>query len=296
MRKFSMCQPCRAFVACPGGYGTFDELFEVLTLMQSGKIELAEHMPVVLFGVKFWKSVVNFEYLLESGVISPGDVDRLFFTDSIDDAFNHITAKLLEYEAAKAVKEAAAAAAALAAASSAAAAANRLAMQSATKAAAAHKAAVAAVAEGGDGLALEELPQVTGRPPMHPPLRVSNSAVFRETADDGAFMTRSPLPDITTSSAAMTAAAAGIDSETSTPDIPSGARSAVITPQVSAPIVPSLANVSSATSSGSSSSSNGDAVNAQHADSAGGASITSPGSSSGSEPTAATSEKVGTGV
>jgi hypothetical protein len=106
MRKFVMCNSCRCFIAGAGGYGTFDELFEVLTLMQSGKIEFADLMPVVLFGVDFWKGVVNFDALLDRGVISEHDIDRLFFTDSVDDAFAHITAKLVQYEAAKAAKAA----------------------------------------------------------------------------------------------------------------------------------------------------------------------------------------------
>ena len=49
-RKYALCWPSRALVACPGGYGTFDELFEVLTLLQSGKISLGNTVPVVLFG------------------------------------------------------------------------------------------------------------------------------------------------------------------------------------------------------------------------------------------------------
>lgn len=108
MRKFMMCMPCRAFVACPGGYGTYDELFEVLTLMQSGKIEFADYMPVVLFGVEFWKSVVNWENLYSYGVIGQKDIDRLFFTDSPDEAFQHITSRLLEYEKVRAAANASA--------------------------------------------------------------------------------------------------------------------------------------------------------------------------------------------
>jgi uncharacterized protein (TIGR00730 family) len=101
-RKAAMCTPCRAFIATPGGYGTFDELFEVLTLMQAGKIELAEHMPVVLFGTDFWRRVVDWDALLAFGVISERDITRLFFTDSVEDAYAHVTARLLDYEAAKA--------------------------------------------------------------------------------------------------------------------------------------------------------------------------------------------------
>lgn len=49
-QKYALCWPSRALIACPGGFGTFDELFEVLTLLQSGKISLGDTMPIVLFG------------------------------------------------------------------------------------------------------------------------------------------------------------------------------------------------------------------------------------------------------
>lgn len=130
-RKFSMCAPTRAFVACPGGYGTADELFEVLTLLQSGKIEQQALMPVVLFGVAFWKTVVNWQALADYGTISQFDVDRLLFTDSVDEAFEHITHKLLLWEAEKAKATAAAAAALAKTALSAAAQAHAAALQAA---------------------------------------------------------------------------------------------------------------------------------------------------------------------
>lgn len=97
-RKYALCAPSRALIACPGGYGTFDELFEVLTLLQSGKIPAADTMPVVLFGEVFWRRVVDFDFLIEAGVISELDKARLFFTDDVDAAFDHITKKLLEWE------------------------------------------------------------------------------------------------------------------------------------------------------------------------------------------------------
>ena len=101
MRKVSMVYTCRAFIAMPGGFGTLDELFEVLTLMQSKKIENAELMPVVLFGEAFWRRVVDWPALLELGTISQSDLDRLFFTSSVDDAVAHVTGRLRAYEAAK---------------------------------------------------------------------------------------------------------------------------------------------------------------------------------------------------
>ncbi len=87
---------------CPGGFGTFDELFELLTLMQSGKVELAEHLPIVLLGERFWRRVVDWQALLDFGTIAQADLDRLFFTDSVDEAFAHATERLLAYERARA--------------------------------------------------------------------------------------------------------------------------------------------------------------------------------------------------
>lgn len=76
-----------------------DELFEVLTLLQSGKIEHPFDMPIVLLDSKFWKSVVNWQALADYGVVSQYDVDRLFFTDSVDEAFEYITKGLVKWEA-----------------------------------------------------------------------------------------------------------------------------------------------------------------------------------------------------
>ena len=108
MRKQAMCYPCRAFICTPGGYGTMDELFEVLTLLQCGKIDHSEHLPVVLFGERFWRTAVNFEALRDFGTISQSDIDRLFFTDSVDAAFAHVTEKLHDFERAHVTAAAAA--------------------------------------------------------------------------------------------------------------------------------------------------------------------------------------------
>ena len=75
----------------PGGFGTLDELFEMLTLVQTGK---AQPMPFVLFGKEFWNEVVNFEALARRGVISQADVDQLFFAETVDEAFVHLTRHL----------------------------------------------------------------------------------------------------------------------------------------------------------------------------------------------------------
>jgi hypothetical protein len=92
MRKFWFLYLSRAIVVFPGGFGTMDELMEVLTLIQTGK--LRKKIPVVLYGRDFWESVLNFDHLVDWGVISPDDLKLFFFTDSVDDAYQHIVRHL----------------------------------------------------------------------------------------------------------------------------------------------------------------------------------------------------------
>ena len=91
-RKFWMVYHCQALIVAPGGLGTFDELFEVLTLKQTGKVQ--KDLPVVLIGKEFWKTVINWEALFKFGTISKKDVDDLFFTDSADEAAAYIIDRL----------------------------------------------------------------------------------------------------------------------------------------------------------------------------------------------------------
>ncbi|KAG5189184.1 hypothetical protein JKP88DRAFT_160854 [Tribonema minus] len=91
-RKFWMVYHCQALVVAPGGFGTLDELFEVLTLKQTGKIQ--KTLPVVLFGKTFWQAVVNWQALVDFGTIAQEDVDSLFFTDSEQEAFQFLVASL----------------------------------------------------------------------------------------------------------------------------------------------------------------------------------------------------------
>ena len=92
MRKFWFVYPAKALIVFPGGFGTMDELFEVLTLIQTKKPRKA--MPVVLFGKQFWDDVLNFEALVHWGVVSPQDLDIFLKTDSVDEAFTYVTGKL----------------------------------------------------------------------------------------------------------------------------------------------------------------------------------------------------------
>jgi len=92
MRKFWFVYPAKALVVFPGGFGTMDELFEVLTLIQTKKP--SKTMPVILFGSEFWDEVINFEALARWGVVSAADLDIFHKTDSVDDAFQYLTGKL----------------------------------------------------------------------------------------------------------------------------------------------------------------------------------------------------------
>jgi hypothetical protein len=72
----------------PGGFGTLDELFEILTLIQTEKIN--RKFPIVMFGSEFWNSLINTEVFKEYGVISNSDLDHILVTDSIDEAYEHV--------------------------------------------------------------------------------------------------------------------------------------------------------------------------------------------------------------
>jgi hypothetical protein len=92
MRKFWFVYPAKALVVFPGGFGTLDELFEVLTLIQTKMPRKA--MPVVLFGTEFWDELIDFGALVKWGVISPTDLDIFYKTDSVDDAFEYLRSSL----------------------------------------------------------------------------------------------------------------------------------------------------------------------------------------------------------
>jgi uncharacterized protein (TIGR00730 family) len=88
IRKMHFLMRARALVAFPGGFGTFDELFETLTLIQTGKVE---PVPVVLFGRKFWDRAVDFQALVEEGMISQGDLDLFTYTETAAEAWEIIS-------------------------------------------------------------------------------------------------------------------------------------------------------------------------------------------------------------
>ncbi len=87
MRKMHFLQRAKAVCIFPGGFGTFDELFEALTLIQTGKIE---PMPVILFGSKHWKRMVDWDYMAECGLIGPNDLNLITFCDTAEEAWKVI--------------------------------------------------------------------------------------------------------------------------------------------------------------------------------------------------------------
>ncbi len=95
MRKFWFTYLAKAIVFFPGGFGTMDELFEMLTLLQTHKIR--KHMPIVLYGSEFWRTVVDFDALVNYGTIDAKDLDLVMITDSLDEAYEHLTRELTDY-------------------------------------------------------------------------------------------------------------------------------------------------------------------------------------------------------
>lgn len=87
MRKMHFMMRAKAMVAFPGGFGTLDELFEVITLVQCKK---AKPVPIVLYGSDYWKRLINFDVLVEEGTISPDDLDLFVYVDDPADAWRSI--------------------------------------------------------------------------------------------------------------------------------------------------------------------------------------------------------------
>lgn len=87
IRKMHFLMRAKALVAFPGGFGTLDELFEALTLVQTGKVE---KLPILLFGKEFWHNLVNFDYLVDQGTISKGDLDLFRYVNTAEEAWEII--------------------------------------------------------------------------------------------------------------------------------------------------------------------------------------------------------------
>jgi uncharacterized protein (TIGR00730 family) len=88
MRKFWFAYLAKALVIFPGGFGTFDELFEILTLAQTDK--LAKKILVVIYGSEYWKNLINFQAMIDSGTISAADLDLFKLVDSPEEGFEYL--------------------------------------------------------------------------------------------------------------------------------------------------------------------------------------------------------------
>ncbi|MGE5600191.1 MAG: LOG family protein [Pseudomonadota bacterium] len=96
LRKMHFLLRARAVAVFPGGFGTFDEFFELLTLIQTGKVR---PLPVLLFGKEFWTKVVNFEALVDEGVIAPHDLDIFHWCEDAKEAWNFVESFYEEHPA-----------------------------------------------------------------------------------------------------------------------------------------------------------------------------------------------------
>ena len=95
MRKFWFAYLAKGLVIFPGGFGTMDELFEILTLAQTDK--LAKKILVVIYGSEYWNRILNFQAFVDSGTISPEDVNQFKIVDSPEDAFEYLRDGLSKY-------------------------------------------------------------------------------------------------------------------------------------------------------------------------------------------------------
>jgi len=95
MRKFWFSYLAKALIVFPGGFGTMDEMMEILTLMQTQK--LMKRMVVLLYGTTFWKEIINFDALVRHGMIAADDLNLFEFADDVDTAFKILETGLTKY-------------------------------------------------------------------------------------------------------------------------------------------------------------------------------------------------------
>ncbi len=97
MRKFWFLYLAKSVAVFPGGYGTMDELFETLTLLQTMKMEkYYSNLSVLLYNEKFWREIINFNKFIEMGLISPEDMELIHFFDDIDEGISFMKPRIIE--------------------------------------------------------------------------------------------------------------------------------------------------------------------------------------------------------
>ena len=92
MRKFWFVYLAKAMVVFPGGFGTMDEMFELLTIVQTEKT--TKYMPIILYGSDYWNEVINFKALAKWGMIDPSDLERFRFMDDVDETYRYLKREL----------------------------------------------------------------------------------------------------------------------------------------------------------------------------------------------------------
>jgi len=95
-RKFWMAYKMMGLIIAPGGFGTLDELFELLTLMQTGKIK--RKVPIILLGKQYWEAVINWQAMVDHGMIAQDDADGVFIVDTADEAMAILEGKIVDLE------------------------------------------------------------------------------------------------------------------------------------------------------------------------------------------------------
>lgn len=95
MRKFWFAYLSKALIVFPGGFGTMDELFEIITLVQTAKVR--KKLAVIIYDKKYWNKIINFDALVELGMISKSDLSLFSMCDTIDEAYNAIIKHLKKY-------------------------------------------------------------------------------------------------------------------------------------------------------------------------------------------------------
>ncbi len=96
MRKMHLAMRANALAVFPGGFGTMDELFELLTLVQTGK---APSVPIILFGRAYWTDVINFDALVRYGMVNPDDLSLFDFADDAEEAWHSLVRRGLKAHA-----------------------------------------------------------------------------------------------------------------------------------------------------------------------------------------------------